>query len=120
MKTKRALYMAIMALVVGIAHADVPISVYRQAVAIGQVQQAFGKYIVGVGKGIFWANIVMKLQGRKPLFCLPKELALNQDNYISLLDQELKSPTDPQRHYSSDTPIELVLVQALEHTFPCK
>lgn len=76
--------------------------------------------IGGVGKGIFWANIAMKIQGRQPLFCPPKELPINQDNYIALLNQELRNPTGLQQHYANDTPIELILVQALEHTFPCK
>jgi hypothetical protein len=72
-------------------------------------------YISGAGAAFDWANVKMQVAGQKPLYCPPQELALNAENYISILDREIsKYPASKQ------TPIELILIDGLIGTFPCK
>jgi len=76
-------------------------------------------YLNGVGNGFVWANA--ELQGRNlhPLFCQPK-MALTQDNFVALFVGESKHRSNANTEWAENSPIELVLLTALESAFPCK
>jgi len=96
------------------AHAEFPLSSYNDV----KDYKAFKDYVTGVGRGIFWANVVMGAQGRPKIFCIPEKLALDDGLVLSLLDQEIRSPS-PGSDYKSDTPIELILTNGFAKRFPC-
>ena len=48
------------------AYAEFPLSMYAEV----KDYKPFKDYITGVGRGIFWANVVIEAQGRPPLFCI--------------------------------------------------
>jgi len=60
-----------------------------------------------------------ELQGRKPLFCIPRKLSLDEGVIHSLLDQEIRNPASGKQ-YTPDSDIELILVSAFISRFPCK
>lgn len=93
------------------ASASVPISKFQDF----KNDKSFKLYITGVGKGTSWANAELDQQGRRLLYCQPKKLALNGSNYIQLIDNFL----DHHKNLPSYTPIEMVLLLALENAFPC-
>ena len=79
-------------------------------------QDVFRLYIGAMADGMEWANTAIEVRGQPPLFCTPKSLALNSDNYIKLVDSEIdRTPT-----YTPDTDVALILLRALQRAFPCK
>ena len=78
-------------------------------------------YINGVGKGIFWANIVAQAhKGKdKGLYCQPDKLALHAENYLDFVEREIKFQKKENR-LNDDDNIELLLVMHLMRIFPCK
>jgi len=98
----------------GSASADFPLSVYDQF----KDSQPFQHYMVGVGRGIFWATVATTVRGGPRLFCLPDHLALDAGLVHSLLDQEIRKPLG-RPSYSPDTPLELILTNAFVSRFPC-
>jgi hypothetical protein len=102
------------------------------------VNAGFDKaYILGVGNAMQFANLAMyahvehDLQlppgqhALTKLFCPPAKLILELDNYISILNEEIKRRLAQAGGDSSEikkvmqTPIEVLLLFGLEKTFPC-
>ena len=100
-----------------LASAQITIEQYRQA-RLAKDQSSLQIYIAGVVDGIYWANIALKSERARPLYCMPDGLAFNSDNAIYLIDSTLKKPNN--KFVSSDTPIGIVLLQAIKDEFPCK
>jgi len=75
--------------------------------------------IGGIGQGIFWANISLKAYGKEPIYCQPSKLALNQSNYVDLVNRQI---TKRQKlgTLKGDESLGMLLVFALKETFPCK
>jgi len=71
----------------------------------------FESYISGLGVGFSWYNVDMIMNG-KPLYCPPAKLAVTTENYIRILDDEIKR--------NKKIYIEPILLDGLIRTFPCK
>jgi hypothetical protein len=84
-----------------------------------QMREKTGDYILGVGRGIFWAAVMLSSQKKAPLFCPPKSFGVNQDVIQSLLDQEIRERSSRDNPYAKDTPIEIILTRAFVNRFPC-
>jgi len=78
-------------------------------------KKTVANYIGFTGLGIFWANEEMKHKGGSGLYCLPDELALQPEQYISILRNYVKKYS-----FAGEMQMGLVLVQALKDVFPCK
>lgn len=97
------------------AYADFPLSSYKDLKEVA----SFKSYMTGVGRGIFWANTVLEVNGQKPLFCMPEKLAADQGLILSLLDQEVRSrQQDPAADQS--VTLELLLAKSFMARFPCQ
>jgi hypothetical protein len=94
--------------------ADVTVKLYMQ----GKNSELLKNYIAGVGTGLSWANIYSFKEFQKGLYCPPKKLALNTDNYRDILHGEIEYL---KKHgtLDDDTFIEMLLIQGLIRTFPC-
>jgi hypothetical protein len=77
---------------------------------------AVNAYLEAVGNGFTWANASLESTKREKLYCAPRRLALNGENYNHLLNEYLKLGIDMD---TPDTPIEMLLMNALQHDFPC-
>lgn len=71
-------------------------------------------HINGVGQGMGWSNAVVESRLKEKLFCPPQNIALNAENYLSIIDKEIESG-----RWKDQDPVELVLFMGLEKTFPC-
>lgn len=72
-------------------------------------------YITGVASGYSWYNTYLEHDGKELLFCVPSELGLNPQNYMNIFEGELK-----EQNYKPDSYVEIILMQGLKRTFPCK
>jgi hypothetical protein len=98
------------------ATADIPLERYNDFK--NNVPQ-FKDYLVGVGRGIFWANAVLRATGRPRLFCMPENLKLDEGIILSLVDQEIRDPSSG-KSWGSDAPVEMIMAFAFKNRFPCK
>lgn len=71
-------------------------------------------HLNGVGMGVSLAASALIDQGRPPLFCQPKEIVLNDKDYIRLIDTLIAKNEIPD-----ETQAEMVLLLALMTAFPC-
>ncbi len=79
-------------------------------------------YIDGMGEGISWANNLIKQLYGKKLYCQPENLALNADNYLDILDRQLKKEQKRIKSlgWKDKTVLALFLLDGLQETFPCE
>ena len=97
------------------ASAEIPLRFYTDP----QFDLAQHKdYVVGLGRGIFWANVLLRVQGKPPLFCMPPHLALDEGIILSLIDQEIRSPSSG-KPWADDTTIEFLMAYAFMQRFSC-
>lgn len=118
MWVKSALSLVLIVAIFGavVARASVPVSLFKQALVSGSIGPVLSTYMSGVGNGYVWANGELKARELPLLFCAPK-MALTQDNFLQVLIKEIKEPTNQRKEWPDDTPIELVLLSALEPLF---
>ncbi|TXI25331.1 MAG: hypothetical protein E6Q61_02565 [Nitrosomonas sp.] len=95
------------------AMAEIPVSQYDQFKAT----ETFKTYITGVGRGFQWANAMLRNEGMPPLYCAPDNVGFDQNDYLSLLENEVEKKN--LRTDSPDAAVEMVLLFALKHAFPC-
>ena len=107
---------------VSIAQAEILVKGYKKSLERKDKMIIF--YVGSVGTGMSWANSKLEHEGRAPIYCEPREFVLEDDNYIRILNDEIerwekaaKDKSDFQK--IQDFPIELILLEGLERTFPC-
>ena len=54
------------------------------------IQQHIKVYIRGVTKGYFWYNSIVGSQKGEKLYCQPMNLLLKENDYLDLIDKEIK------------------------------
>ena len=76
-------------------------------------------YINGVGVGYAWSNTLLGHQKRAPLYCEPAKLSIQGSDYLELLDKRIASAVKVGRPFGENTPVELILLDALVDAYPC-
>src|ERR1700684_3934521 len=71
-----------------------PLKAYKAAQKADELE-SLDTYLDGVGNAYFWANWVLRADNKEPLFCTP-DLILNHDNYLALLDRQIKEGVPPK------------------------
>lgn len=106
----------VLVLVSSVAYGEITISQYRNIKEKGwQSARWFETYVAGMGHGFMAMNAVLELDKQKPVYCEPRNLALQAANYLMILDEELAIASLSER-----APISLPLLFGLIRTFPCK
>jgi hypothetical protein len=77
-------------------------------------------YIEGMGVGLVTANAYMFWETKQRLFCQPGQLALEKENFIRILDDEIARQELQNFEKTQEAPIQLLLMMGLIQTFPCK
>lgn len=101
------------------------LSCTASAVEVGNFDEIKGSeyfraYIEGVGHGFLWANAELQVNKRQTLlFCVPPSLGLTTDNYVGLIEAEIRD-SKANGGINGKAPVELVLMGALKKTFPCR
>lgn len=99
-----------------ITHAEFNLKEYEK---LKKEMKDFDIYLYGIGKGIFWSNVMLYTRDKKRLFCLPESLALDKGIILSIIDQEINNPSFDNK-YKNDDSIEMIAVVAFMNKFPCK
>lgn len=97
------------------AHAEIPANKYTE---FKKNVPQFKDYLIGLGRGIFWANTLIEMQGKPKLFCMPENLSLDDGLILSIIDQEIKKPSIKKPWGNGDT-VEMVAAIAFVNRFPC-
>jgi len=94
-----------------VAHGEVSVKTYQTFKNDAEMK----RYIQGLGAGFVWMNIYLGKARRRPVFCLPEHLSLYEENFKDILDKAIQ-----RQGIAPDGNIELVLLDGLKRTFPCK
>ncbi|UTA48335.1 hypothetical protein L1F30_02035 [Simiduia sp. 21SJ11W-1] len=72
-------------------------------------------YVSGLGQGYDWSNSIVANKLKQNLYCPPQKIALNAENFLSIIDTEIESGL-----WKDEDPIEMILFFGLEKTFACE
>lgn len=75
-------------------------------------QEAATVYVNGVTMGLMIAHIV----GKDTSICFPKQMAINEFNYKSLIKAEMEL----DKTVDGEFPVAVTIFRALKRRFPCK
>jgi hypothetical protein len=77
-------------------------------------------YVKGLGEGMMIANLEAKKK-KGTLYCAPQNLAVTPDNYLNILERQIKDigVTMPAAKVD-DLPLSILLMRGLQQTFPCQ
>lgn len=101
------------------ANAEITVKQYKARIESENAAVAVTtrSYIEGLGQGMEWANTAVPATR---FFCPPPELALTVENFINIIDREIKVLTDNSTQEKAEGMwVGLVLLYGLQHTFPC-
>jgi hypothetical protein len=73
-------------------------------------------YVMGVGQGIFWANVLLELREKQKIFCPDKDTKFTGSYFLSMLEDMKK---DSYYFGKEDNGIEMLFYWELERKFPC-
>ena len=76
-------------------------------------------YISGLAMAFKLANITNENMGNSKFYCPPSGLAFNAENYIGIIDDEIRLSKSNKSSYKN-TPVSHFLFQGLSRSFPCK
>jgi hypothetical protein len=65
-------------------------------------------------QGMEWSNTELESQGKAPLYCAPSKLAINGEQHADIFRKHVKD-----NPYVGKYPAAMVLLDALQATFPC-
>jgi hypothetical protein len=79
-------------------------------------------YVKGIGDGfVFYSVRAEDSLKQKPLFCQPDKLVLQTQNFMDILDREIKKAASAMPKDKLDgIPLATILLSGLQDTFPCK
>ena len=75
-------------------------------------KEAATVYVHGVTMGLMIAHIV----GKDTSICFPKQMAINEFNYKSLINAEMEL----DKTVDGEFPVAITIFRALKRRFPCK
>jgi len=82
-------------------------------------EEWFKAYVSGAGRALGFANAVLKRRKERPLSCEPTDIPVYQQNFLDILDREVKF-AEQTSTATPDTEVALLLLMGLQSTFPCK
>jgi hypothetical protein len=100
------------------ASAEVTLKEYQSAkVAGGPDWELMKLYFRAAGTAYLYADATLELDHKPTLFCVPRHLALTDENYIDIIDKQIAHASPP---FHDDFKIDGLLLRGLMFTFPCK
>ena len=105
-------------------HAEIAVETYQEAMTSSDKPtiELMQSYVAGLGYGMAWTN-GEAAKKNAPVYCPPEKMALALQNYIDILDRQIKRITQSKtltNEVLKTTPISLVLLGGLKDTFPCE
>lgn len=93
--------------------ADITIAQYEKETT----QDRTKLYLHGVETGLKYAITINKLNGLPLIYCQPEDAAHTTLELVNLIDDELQR--FPELGADKQTPVAIVLLRALQRTYPC-
>jgi len=92
-----------------------------------EVKIRTASYVGGIGEGFMWANAYLKLQGAKPLYCIPDDINMAEKEYMDALLKTVKEKiriTDrgdaKAMKELDESQVGVMLLFSLQAEYPCK
>ena len=89
---------------------------YREMTKDRWKKELMMSHIAGIGVGFEFANAQLTASGQSTLYCPPENLPLRTENYMDILDEEIKQ----RENIAEYDYIGMALLEGLKKTFPCK
>lgn len=106
------------------AQAQMSVGEYQKSMATKDpdVINLVKTYIKGIGDGFVYFGVRAESSPKfTPLFCQPDGLALRTENFVDILNGEIKKASAAMSKEKLDqVPIPTILLSGLQATFPCK
>ena len=106
-----------------VSSADIPAGKYLEMKKDNdpEVMDFVKSYIAGIGDGALWYYVVLHVERgiKTKLYCVPVNLGLNVENYISFLDEKIELVKKAGK-FDPDAPIGMYIIHRLQEVFPCK
>jgi hypothetical protein len=104
-------------------HAQITVKDYRATIALNNKSEVaeMKLYISGIGEGMLWANSEATRM-KTPLYCEPEKLELVADNYLGMIDGQIRKLSQEggaTKTELDNVAIGVLLLKGLEETFPC-
>jgi hypothetical protein len=96
-------------------YATVPISAYEEF----RAEPFMESYLWGVSSGFLTAAAISEEKGIEPLFCVPPDVAISNEDSVAIFEKELYDKEGSIKH-PAHTPISLVFLLAMENLYPCE
>lgn len=94
------------------AIADITMTSYKKS----RHKEYMQFYVVGVVRGLQWANTELDSKGQPPLFCEPKNNILNNKDILSMIDSLVD---DVSKKTTKRIDIEMLIKFMLMKSYPC-
>jgi hypothetical protein len=105
------------------ANAQMSVKDYQEIIATkdSDAIHLVTSYIKGIGDGfVFYGVRAEDSVNQKPLFCQPGKLPLRTENFVDIIDNEIKrSATLMPKEKLDKIPLATILLSGLQETFPC-
>ena len=101
------------------------ISIAKDITAIGFINgmetknEEIIRYIKGYLKGAYSGFLMSQVELNEKVFCVPGELILNEENLVSMVDEQIKI-YKKINVYRDDFPVTFFLMDSLKRVFPCQ
>jgi hypothetical protein len=106
------------------ANAQMSVKDYQDILATkdSDAMHVVTSYIKGVGDGfVFYGARAEDSMNQKPLFCQPDKLPLRTENFVDIINNEIKrAATRMPKEKLDKIPLATILLSGLQETFPCK
>ena len=86
----------------------------KELAGLAKAVPEVNSYLSGIGHGYYYANAYADSIGQHKLYCQPRNNVMDADNYIQILENEIK-----RGGHKPDETIELIMLSGLRRTFPC-
>ena len=91
------------------------LELFKERISNPATREYIEFYLTGVGNGYGNANARLEMKGEPLIYCQPRNLTLNPDNYISLI-QSIAERYD----VNPNQDVAVLLLMAVEQEFPCQ
>ena len=122
MKLLLSLSLAALILVYPALSSAIDITLYKELRAASPKSAAGSTlriYFRGLQDGLEFSNAAMISAGKTPLYCAPKLIALNTENYLQFVDEALAAEREGPLPLKQSYPIAAILAQMLPSKMPC-
>lgn len=102
------------------AEAEITIGEYLELVrnSGGEGKTMYENDLKSMEQGLFWANTELRSQNRPPLYCQPDNLRVTHSLAVDLFEEAIQRV--PAFKDISMNVKGMILMKALQQTFPCK